>query len=120
MGVIHLAEARPSIGGASPDWPQRQAPVAAAHVDRCHRAAVAVQRIARHDLAFRGYQPEDFKRRVQFRAVVGRAAGQGFYMHRAIQIDTHHLCNSTSIIAVGLVYLRLEESLGVLQSSFEV
>ena len=52
MGVFHLAEARPGIGEERVlIGLQRQAPVAAARVDRCHRAAVAVQRIARHDLA---------------------------------------------------------------------
>jgi hypothetical protein len=32
-------------------------------------------------------------------------------MHGPEQIDTHHLCDATSIIAIALVDLRLEERL---------
>ncbi|MDF3855143.1 hypothetical protein ACDP63_15285 [Paracoccus sp. P2] len=40
-------------------------------------------------------------------------AGYGLHMQRAIQIDTHHLGDPARVVAVDLVHLRLEESLGV-------
>lgn len=40
-------------------------------------------------------------------------ARQGLHMHRAKQVDPHHLRNAAGVIAVGLVHLRLKESLGV-------
>ncbi len=67
---------------------QRQAPVAAARVDRRDRAAVAVQCIAGDDLALQRDQPEDLERGVEFRAVVGRPAGQGQAQPRGI--GRHH------------------------------
>jgi hypothetical protein len=40
-------------------------------------------------------------------------ACQGFHMHRAEQIDPHHLGNAAGVIAVGLVRLSLQEGLHV-------
>ena len=40
-------------------------------------------------------------------------ARQGLHMDRPEQVDAHHLSNATSIVAVGLVHLRLQERLGV-------
>ena len=40
-------------------------------------------------------------------------AGQRLHMHGSEQVDAHHLSDAASIVAVGLVHLRLQERLGV-------
>ncbi len=77
VAVIHLAETGPCIGrGRTLAGHERQAPDAAAGIDRCNRAAIAVERVGGHHLAFERVQAERLDCELQFRAVIRRYAGQ--------------------------------------------
>jgi len=78
-GVVlgDLSEARRGVGqrcvlvGGS-----RQAPIAAACIDRCNRTAIAVQRIRRDNLPLESDQAKHLERRRQFATMVGGHRGQ--------------------------------------------
>jgi len=55
---------------------ESKAPIAAPFVDRCNRAAIAKERIGRHDLAYERDQAQHLKHRPEFCAIVGSDRGR--------------------------------------------
>ena len=65
-----VGQERVLVGGS------RQAPIAAACIDRCNRTAIAVQRIRRDNLPLESDQAKHLERRRQFATMVGGHRGQ--------------------------------------------